>query len=80
MSVSVHAASLTKDEAGRVVAVVVIQPSDLAAFRVEVVFHDKGGDENNLHHVQSVLQGFSADFAEALRRPLKIARPPAAKA
>jgi hypothetical protein len=80
MTVSVRIAEITKAAAGNLTAVVVIKPSELTAFRVEVVFADKGNQENNLHHVQEVLQRFSADFASALRRPLKIAPGPAAKA
>ncbi len=79
MAVAVYVASLTNDDTGRVVAVVVIQPSELTAFRVEVAFADEGTDERNLHHVQAALQRFSADFVEALRPPLKIVRKPAAK-
>jgi len=79
MPISVYVASLDK-EAERITATVIIQPSDLAAFRIETIFHDLGSQENNLHYVQGVLQQFSADLAAALRRPLKIAPKPAAKA
>ncbi|MFZ0425460.1 MAG: hypothetical protein WAL80_21485 [Xanthobacteraceae bacterium] len=79
MAVSVYIASLMQDDAGGIVAVVVIQPSDLAAFRVEIVFESKGNEESNLHYVRGVLQRFSGDLAEALKRPLKIVRKPAAK-
>jgi hypothetical protein len=79
MAVSVYIASLTVDDAGRVVGLTVIQPSDFAAFRIEVVFENKGNEESNVHHVQGVLQRFSSDLAEALRRPLKIVRKRAIK-
>jgi hypothetical protein len=79
MAVSVHVASLTRADQRQVTAVAVIQPSDFSSFRVEIVFDDKGSDENNLHHVQGVLQRFSHAFADALKLPLKIARKPAAK-
>lgn len=78
MALSVYVASLTREKTGKVTAVTIIR-ADLAAFRLEFVFDDKGSDENNLHHVQGELQRFSADFSEALRRPLKIAPKPAAR-
>jgi hypothetical protein len=80
MAISVHVASLTRSRSGKMTGVVVIQPSALTSFRVNVVFDDLGSDENNLHHIQGVLQAFSADFSDALKRPLKIAQKPAAKA
>ena len=80
MPLSVYVAHLEREDS-RVTATVVIQPSDLAAFRIETVFVDQGSQEKNLHHVQGVLQRFSADLdlAAALKRPLRIAPKPAAK-
>jgi len=79
MPMAVHVAELKCERSGRMTATVVIQPSDVSAFRVSIAFDDKGSDENNLHHVQAALQRFSSELAEALRRPLKIARRPAAR-
>jgi hypothetical protein len=79
MSVSAHIASLTRSAAGQMTAKVVIQPAEFTSFYVEIVFDDRGNEENNLHHIQAVLQSFSQAFSVALQRPLKIVRKLAVK-
>lgn len=79
MPLSVYVAELRREKSGTMTAIVVIQPSEFSAFRIEFYFDDYGDDEQNLHYVQGELQRFSHSFAEALRQPLKIVRKPAAK-
>jgi len=61
-------------------AMVVIQQSEFVSFHIKIVFDDLGSEENNLHHIQGVLQAFSAGLSDALRQPLKIVRKQAGKA
>jgi hypothetical protein len=79
MAVSVHVASLTQSPSGQMIGTVVVQPSEFTRFHVEIVFDDRGNEENNLHHIQAVLQSFSQAFSGALQRPLTIVRKRAAK-
>ena len=72
MAVSVWIANLTRSPSGQMVGTVIVQPSNLTSFRIEIVFYDQGSEENNLHHIQAVLQRFSEAFSDALKRPLKI--------
>lgn len=79
MAVSVHVASLIQSPSGQMIGTVVVQPSEFTSFHVEIGFDDRGNEENNLHHIQAVLQSFSQAFSGALQRPLKIVRKRAAK-
>ena len=77
MTVSVRVHSLKQSASDKVTAIVVVQPSQLASFQIDVTVDDAGSQDRNLQQVAGALLRFSQQFSEALKQPLRIEPTPA---
>jgi hypothetical protein len=77
MTVSVRVHSLKQSASDKVTAIVVVQPSQFASFRIDVTVDDAGSQDRNLQQVAGALLRFSQQFSEALKQPLRIEPTPA---
>jgi hypothetical protein len=73
MAVLLRVQSLTPSAPGKVTAVVVVEPSAFASFRIDITVDDAGNRNHNLQQVEAALRRFAQQWLEALDQGLRIA-------